>query len=242
MGTVSVVGDARVLTGLAPAGSGARVLVVDDEEAIRSLLGLALAAEGLEIDLAGTAADGLRRALSGAYDLVILDLLMPGMDGFTVLRRLMRDRPDQPVLILSGLADVRCKVDCFDLGARDYLTKPFSVEELLARVRNQLRGDTRERLIRAGQLTLHLGRMAADIGGGPLPLTRLEFLVLKELMEHAGQPVPHDQLLESVWGYDKGLRSNVVRVCVLRLRSKIGDHLIKTVRGEGYQLTAAAVT
>ena len=213
-----------------------RILVIDDEEAIRSALSRALAAEGLLIDLAETASDGLERALEEAYDLVILDLLMPGTDGFSVLRQLLRDRPGQTVLVLSCLADVRHKVDCFDLGARDYLTKPFSLAELLARVRNQLRGDGFERVIRAGEITLHVGRMEADMGHGPLPLTRLEFLVLKELMEHAGQAVSKGRLLESVWGYDFDPGSNIVGVCVRRLRAKIGEHLIKTVRGEGYQL------
>jgi DNA-binding response OmpR family regulator len=133
---------------------------------------------------------------------------------------------------------VRSKVDCFDLGARDYLTKPFSLDELLARVRNQLRGGGFERVIRAGEITLHVGRMEADLGDGPLPLTRLEFLVLKELMQHAGQAVSKGQLLESVWGYAFDPGSNIVGVCVRRLRAKIGDGLIKTVRGEGYQLAA----
>jgi len=124
-----------------PPGSGARprVLVIDDEEAIRSALGRALAAEGLLTDLAETAAGGLSRARAEVYDLVVLDLLMPGTDGFAVLRQLLRDRPGQTVLVLSCLADVRYKVDCFDLRARDYLTKPFSLDELLARVRNQQR-------------------------------------------------------------------------------------------------------
>src|SRR6478672_11198544 len=146
----------------APPASAARprVLVIDDEDAIRSALGRALAAEGLVIDLAETAADGLSRARAEVYDLVILDLLMPGTDGFAVLRHLLRDRPGQTVMVLSCLADVRHKVDCFDLGARDYLTKPFSLDELLARVRNQLRGF--DRVIRAGEITLHVGRMEAD--------------------------------------------------------------------------------
>jgi DNA-binding response OmpR family regulator len=216
--------------------STARILIVDDEEVIRSVLHRALAGEGLTTDLAENAPDGLRLALAGAYDLVILDLLLPGMDGFSMLRQLLRDRPGQTVMVLSCLADVRYKVACFDLGARDYLTKPFSLEELLARVRNQLRGDGFERVIRAGKISLHVGRMQVDIGDGPVPLTRLEFLVLKELMEHADQSVSRDQLLESVWGYDFKPDSNIVGVCVRRLRSKIGDQLIRTVRGEGYQL------
>ena len=140
------------------------------------------------------------------------------------------------MLVLSCLDDVTTKVTCLDLGAHDYLTKPFSLDELLARVRNQLRGF--DRVIRAGEITLHVGRMEADIGQGPLPLTRLEFLVLKELMEHAGQTLSKGQLLESVWGYDFDPGSNVVDVCVRRLRSKLSFDLIKTVRGAGYQLAS----
>jgi DNA-binding response OmpR family regulator len=230
-----VSGDAEPQASLA---ARARVLVVDDEEAIRIGLSRALAAEGLAIDLAETGAEGLARALAEHYDLVILDLLMPTLDGRSVLRELLRERPGQAVLVLSCLADVRSKVDCFELGARDYLTKPFSLAELIARIRNQLRGDPFDRVIRAGDLRLHVGRMEADIGQGPMPLTRLEFLVLKELMEHAGQSVSKGQLLASVWGYEFEPGSNIVGVCVRRLRSKFGDQLIKTVRGEGYQLAA----
>ena len=218
--------------------AGPRVLLIDDEEAIRSGLSRALSAEGLAIELAETGPEGLRRALGERYDLVILDLLLPHMDGQAVLRQLLRDKPGQVVMVLSCLADVQSKVDCFELGARDYLAKPFSLAELIARIRNQLRGDPFERMIRVGNLKLHLGRMEADIGRGPTPLTRLEFLVLRELMEHAGQSVSKGQLLASVWGYEFEPGSNIVGVCVRRLRSKFGDQLIKTVRGEGYQLAA----
>jgi two-component system copper resistance phosphate regulon response regulator CusR len=216
----------------------ARILLVDDEQAIRSALRRALAAEGYAIDSAETGSDGLRRALAETYDLVILDLLMPSMDGRTVLRQLLLDRPSQAILVLSALADVRSKVDCLEFGARDYLTKPFSLDELLARVHTQLRVDGHGAVIKVGGLKLDAGRMEADIGHGPLPLTRLEFLLLRELMEHAGQSVPKGHLLASVWGYDFRPGSNVVDVCVRRLRSKIGDRLIKTVRGEGYELAA----
>jgi DNA-binding response OmpR family regulator len=214
----------------------ARVLVIDDEEPIRSAVSRALESEGLGTELAEDGSEGLNRVLAGAYDLIILDLLMPDPDGRTVLRQVMRDRPGQAVLVLSCLDDVRSKVDCLDLGARDYLTKPFSLAELLARVRNQLRIDGFDRTIRAGNLRLHIGRMEADAGRGPVRLTRLEFMVLKELMEHAGQPVPKSQLLASVWGYNFQPGSNIVGVCVRRLRSKFGDQFITTVRGEGYLL------
>jgi DNA-binding response OmpR family regulator len=237
MGSIPVFAAPGAEEGAAPGGPP-RVLLIDDEEPIRVGVGRALAAEGLAIDLAASGQEGLRRAGAERYDLVILDLLMPSMDGRDVLRQLVRDQPGRAVLILSCLADVRCKVDCFELGARDYLAKPFSLAELIARVRNQLRGDPLDRMIRVGGLKLHIGRMEADIGRGPTPLTRLEFLVLRELMEHAGQSVSKGQLLASVWGYEFEPGSNIVGVCVRRLRSKFGDQLIKTVRGEGYQLAA----
>jgi two-component system, OmpR family, response regulator len=220
----------------------ARILVADDEPGIRSFIGRALDAAGYAADFAGTGAEALRRARGGHYDLVILDLLMPDMAGQVILEQLLAARPDQAVLVLSCLADVAAKVDCLERGAQDYLTKPFSLAELLARVRVRLRGpaeiahDRAGELIRAGDLTLDVGRLVADIGTGPVPLTRLEFLLLRELAEHPGQSVPKGQLLASVWGYDFDPGSNVVDVCVRRLRSKLGFGLIKTVRGEGYQL------
>ncbi len=138
---------------------------------------------------------------------------------------------------------------CLDLGAQDYLTKPFALDELLARVRVQLRADHGEhdgsdhaaagrRSIRAGQLMLDLGRLQADAGLGPVPLTRLEVMLLRELMEHSGESVPKGMLLASVWGIDFDPGSNVVDVCVRRLRSKLGFDLIETVRGAGYRLAS----
>src|SRR5579875_3198467 len=125
-----------------------------------------------------------------------------------------------------------------DLGAHDCLAKPFSLAGLLARVRVQRRGDGRPRdeIIRAGDLVLDVGRLEADAGNGPIALTRLEFLLLKALVEHAGQSVAKDQLLATIWGYDFDPGSNVVDVCVRRLRGKLGFDLIRTVRGAGYQL------
>jgi DNA-binding response OmpR family regulator len=220
--------------------TAARLLVVDDEPQIREFITRALTAAGYAIDFAVNGKDGLRQASTGDYDLVILDLVMPDLDGRDILTRLRRERPEQAVLVLSCLADVTTKVDCLELGAQDYLTKPFSLAELLARVRVRLRDDGHPltEVLRAGDLVLDFGRLEANIGHGPVPLTRLEFLLLRELMEHVGQSVPKGQLLASVWGYDFDPGSNVVDVCVRRLRSKLGFDLIKTVRGEGYQLTA----
>jgi two-component system, OmpR family, response regulator len=241
-----------------------RILIVDDEPKIRSFVGRALSAAGYSTEFAASGAEGLKSALSGHYDLVILDLVMPDLDGRQVLGRLLRAHPGQAVIVLSCVADVAAKVDCLERGAQDYLTKPFSLAELLARVRVRvrLRGDAFPdaaaepvshapppeeapgalgapgELIRAGGVTLDTGRLVADIGHGPVPLTRLEFLLLRELAEHAGQSVPKVRLLATVWGYDFDPGSNVVDVCVRRVRSKLGFDLIKTVRGEGYQLAA----
>jgi two-component system, OmpR family, response regulator len=224
-----------------------RILIVDDEPNIRSFIGRALSAAGYLTGFAGSGADGLRHALDEHYDLVILDLVMPDIDGCSVLDQLLRARPDQTVMVLSCVADVATKVDCLERGARDYLTKPFSLAELLVRIRVRLREDAHLRgearpgeaageIVRAGNLTLDVARLVADVGQGPVPLTRLEFLLLRELAEHYGQSVPKGRLLASVWGYDFDPGSNVVDVCVRRLRTKLGFGLIKTVRGEGYQL------
>src|SRR5689334_19723077 len=225
-----------------------RILIVDDEPNIRSFIGRALSAAGYLTGFAGSGSEGLRHALDEHYDLVILDLVMPDMDGCSVLDQLLRARPDQTVMVVSCVADVATKVDCLERGARDYLTKPFSLAELLVRIRVRLREDAHLRaesarpgegageIVRAGNLTLDVARLVADIGNGPVPLTRLEFLLLRELAEHCGQSVSKGRLLASVWGYDFDPGSNVVDVCVRRLRSKLGFGLIKTVRGEGYQL------
>lgn len=218
--------------------AGQRILLVDDEPKIQGFVAHALSVAGYAIDCAGAGGDAVRLARTGEYGLVILDLVMPDMDGRAVLAELIRAHPEQPVLVLSCLDDVTTKVACLDLGAHDYLTKPFSLDELLARVRVQLRDDPRHEMLRAGELILDVGRLQADIGAGPIPLTRLEFLLLRELMEHAGQSVRKDELLASIWGYDFDPGSNVVDVCVRRLRSKLGFELIKTVRGAGYQLAS----
>jgi two-component system, OmpR family, response regulator len=240
-----------------------RILIVDDEPKIRSFIGRALAAAGYATESADSGGEGLRRALAARYDLVILDLVMPDLDGRQVLGTLLAEHPDQAVIVLSCVADVAAKVDCLERGAQDYLTKPFSLAELLARVRVRLRDEAHLReahppadgraagegqshgdghphaeVIKAGDVMLDVARLVADIGHGPVPLTRLEFLLLRELAEHVGQSVPKGELLATVWGYDFDPGSNVVDVCVRRLRSKLGFDLIKTVRGEGYQLVA----
>lgn len=217
-----------------------RILVVDDEPRIRDFISRALVTAGFEVDHASTGAEALELAASGDYDLIILDLIMPDLDGRRVLGQLRRQHPEQPVMVLSCLADVTTKVGCLELGAQDYLTKPFSLAELLARIKVRLREETHvvNEQLKAGDLVLDVGRLEADNGHGPVALTRLEFLLLRELMDHVGQSVGKGQLLASVWGYDFDPGSNVVDVCVRRLRCKLGFELIKTVRGEGYRLAS----
>jgi DNA-binding response OmpR family regulator len=221
---------------------GPRILLVEDEPRIRDFITRALVTAGYAVAAARGGTEGLRMAHAADYDLVILDLIMPDLDGRIVLAELLKERREQAVLVLSCLADVTTKVDCLELGAQDYLTKPFSLAELLARVRVRvrLRGDAHlvNEVLKAGDLVLDVGRLEANIGQGPVALTRLEFLLLRELMEHPGQSVGKGQLLATVWGYDFDPGSNVVDVCVRRLRSKLGFELIKTVRGEGYRLAS----
>src|SRR6204780_3486680 len=162
-----------------------RILIVDDEPKIRSFIGRALTAAGYETEFAGSGADALRSYAAARYDLVILDLVITDMDGRQVLGELLSARPDQAVIVLSCVADVAAKVDLLERGAHDYLTKPFSLAELLARVRVQLRSE----VIRAGAVTLDVAKLVADIGEGPVHLTRLEFLLLRELAEHTGHAV-----------------------------------------------------
>jgi two-component system OmpR family response regulator len=224
-------------------GSRPRILVVDDEPEIRDFIIRALVADGYVADAACDGADGLRQTAARGYALIILDLVMPRTDGRTMLTALHQDRPEQAVIVLSCVSDVATKVSCLDLGAKDYLTKPFALAELLARVRVQLRGEhghdhQLHEVLRAGQVVLDLGRLQADSGVGPVALTRLEVMVLRELMEHPGQSVAKDQLLATVWGIDFDPGSNVVDVCIRRLRSKLGFDLIETVRGAGYRLAA----
>jgi DNA-binding response OmpR family regulator len=223
-----------------PAGPAVRrILLIAGEPAIHSLITPALSTAGYAIECAWTGTGGLQRASEHDYHLVILDLAAPDLDGRAVLKGLLTARPGLAVLVLSCLADVTAKVEFLELGAQDYVTKPFALDELVARVRVQLRGGAARHgeVIRTGGLTLDLWRLQADSGHGPVPLTRLEFMLLRELMEHPGESVPKGRLLASIWGYDFDPHSNVVDVCVRRLRTKLGFELIKTVRGEGYQLT-----
>jgi two-component system, OmpR family, copper resistance phosphate regulon response regulator CusR len=213
-----------------------RVLIADDEQRIRQVLGRILRAHGIATDSAANGKDAVAMALTGCYDLVILDLLMPGQDGFTALRHIMRRRPDQAVLVLSCLSDPESKMASLGLGADDYVPKPFHVGELVARVQARLRAAARQGapLLSCGPLTLDVLRREANSGTGPVPLTSREFQLLWELMHRPGTVVSKDDLLARVWGEVPESVSNVVDAYVRRLRSRLGPDVITTVRGEGY--------
>jgi len=219
-----------------------RILVVEDEGRIRSFLARALVAEGFGVDVAVDGEQGTDLALAGSYDLVILDLLLPGRSGLEMLRELQRHQPDMPVLVLSARGDLQTKLRSFELGAVDYVPKPFSLDELLARVRVQLR---RGRFVqdgaelRLGKLVLDLAGRQARVGDTVADLSDREFRLLQFLMLHGGQVVSRQRLLAEVWGYDFDPRSNVVEVCVRRLRRRLGPEApIETVRNAGYRAAA----
>jgi len=224
-----------------PVASSGRVLLIDDEVRILNFVSRALRSEGFVVDTAGDGTLGLEMANSCSYDVIVLDLLMPGMDGSTVLRRIIEGRADQPVIVLSALGDPDSKVGCLDLGADDYLTKPFSLDELIARIRARIRAAARTTLTRmtAGRVVLDVVRRAVDTGGGEVLLAEREFLLLQEFMKNAGRTVSKERLLSAVWGYHFDPGTNVVDVYVRRLRTKLGTELIQTVRGEGYRLDAS---
>ena len=213
-----------------------RILVIDDEPRILNFVGRGLRGEGFLVDVCAGGADGLRQALAKRYDLVILDLLMPGLDGTAVLRSILAKKPQQSVIVLSALATTTSKVTALQLGAEDYLVKPFAFDELLARVHARLRSAARSaptQLV-SSRLTLDVVRREADSGSGPVPLADREFLLLRELMRSAGRTVSKERLLAAVWGYHFSPESNVLDVYVGRLRAKLGPRSVVTLRGRGY--------
>jgi two-component system, OmpR family, response regulator len=220
-----------------------RLLVIEDEPRILGFLARGMEAEGFTVDAAENGAEGLERALRSAYDVVLLDLLLPGIDGLSILRELQRRRPGLPVVIVSARSDLQTKLRGFGLGASDYVSKPFSFDELVARVRVHSRRRAprnNDGLVHAGALTLDLARRQARVGELVADLSDREFRVLHHLVEHAGEVVSRERLLSQVWGYHFDPGSNVVDVCVRRLRKKLGPgELIETVRHAGYRLGAS---
>jgi two-component system, OmpR family, response regulator len=220
-----------------------RILVVEDEPRILAFVARGLEREGFSVDVATDGVEALRSARSERYDVVVLDLLLPRIDGLAVLRDLRQHQPDLPVLILSARSDLPTKLRGFELGAHDFLVKPFSLDELIARIRVHLKHATGlldDHVVRAGLLDLDLARRQARVGEVVADLSDREFRLLRELALHAGEVISRERLLAQVWGYHFDPRSNVVEVCMRRLRKKLGDDApIETVRHAGYRLTAA---
>ncbi len=218
------------------------VLIIEDEARILSFLARGLEADGLSAECVDDGRQGLERARRGGYDLLILDLGLPGMSGLDVLAELQRADVDVPVLILSARSDLPTKLRGFELGATDYLSKPFSLDELIARVQAQLRRGhgahgNHEHVLRVGALTLDLSRRQARIGGRVVDLSDREFRLLHELAEHPEEVLSRERLLANVWGYHFDSKSNVVEICIRRLRTKLGpDAPIQTVRQASYRL------
>jgi DNA-binding response OmpR family regulator len=215
-----------------------RILLVEDEPRIASFVKRGLEAEGFVVEHARDGLDGVERAASMQPDLVVLDLILPRLSGEQVLKRLRQDDPATPVIVLTAKDDVTDRVANLEAGADDYVTKPFSFSELLARIRARLRGTGQiaSTTLRLGDLTLDVLRREAHYRDRRVELSSREMALLETLMRHPGQVLSQAQLLDRVWGYDHEPGSNVVEVYVGYLRRKIDAQLIETVRGVGYRL------
>jgi two-component system, OmpR family, response regulator MprA len=220
-----------------------KILVVDDERAVRDSLRRALELEGYDVELASDGDEALHRLGSnGEPDAVILDVLMPGTDGLEVCRRLRRDGRRVPILMLTARDEVENRVAGLDAGADDYVTKPFALDELLARVRALLRRTTTGsgEVLRFGDLELDPGTREVRRAGEPIELTRTEFSLLELFMLNPRQVLTRSIIFERVWGYDFGFSSNSLDVYIgyLRRKTEAGGQprLIQTVRGVGYAL------
>lgn len=220
----------------------AGLLVVEDEERISRFVRRALEGDGHTVQTASTGTSGLALATRDEFDLVVLDLMLPGMSGTKVLDHLLAVRPSQRVLVLSAVAEIEARVRVLELGAVDFLAKPFDVTELLARVRARLRDAPRRaesHCLEIGRVRLDTRRRQVEVHGRKLTLSEREFSLLRHLMGRAGEVCTRQELLSDVWGYSFDPGSNVVDVYIGRLRGKLpGDH-IETVRSVGYSFLAA---
>jgi DNA-binding response OmpR family regulator len=219
-----------------------RILVVEDERKVLSFIKKGLEDETYEVDTAADGITGEALAREGDYDLVVLDLMLPGRDGREVCRNLRAGGVKTPVLILTALADLQDKVDGLDRGADDYMTKPFAFEEFLARVRALLRRGPAADVVplHFRDLVLDRANFRARRGGRDIQLTHREYSLLEYLLRHPGQVLSRQVLAAHVWGHDFDADSNVIDVTVSHLRAKVdrgfGPEIIHTVRGFGYVL------
>ena len=214
------------------------ILIIEDEAKIARFVQLELEHEGYSVKHCADGREGLETALAKDFNLIILDLMLPGLSGIEVLRRL-RQAKDTPVIILTARDQIMDKVSGLDIGANDYMTKPFQIEELLARMRVLLRKKTSSsRTLEVGKIKLALDSYEVSCDGTPIDITKKEFDLLAYLMENKNVVISREQALDAVWGYDFYGNTNVVDVYVRYIRSKIDDvfgvKLIQTVRGAGY--------
>ncbi len=231
-----------------PGRSELRILVVEDEAAIADGLKVVLASDGHAVDIVGDGLEALRWVDTYRYDLVILDVLLPSLDGFEVCRRLRAARFTAPILMLTARDSIEDRVNGLDQGADDYLAKPFAVAELRARLRALRRrlGTERAASISVGDLVLLPAEMRVTRSGREILLTTREFALLELLASNAGQLFTQDRLLDALWNADFVAESNVVEVYIRSLRRKVDEGrrngLIETVRGSGYRLRSAPDT
>ena len=219
-----------------------RILVVEDERTLAGFIAQALAAEGYAVTAVHDGERGEREALAGDYALVLLDLTLPGKGGLEVLDAVRARKPELPVIVITARGAIEHRVEGLDRGANDYVTKPFSLEELLARVRAQLRGTTQREasVLEAGSIRLDLRTRRVERDGRDVKLTAREFELLAYLARHPDQVLSREQILNAVWGFDFDPGTKVLEVYVGYLRRKLGDDdaagPIETVRNVGYRL------
>ena len=220
-----------------------RILLVEDEEKLARMVELELRYEGYEVEKAFDGRTGLDRALTWEFDLILLDIMLPALSGMEVLRRLRTER-QTPVILLTARDAVVDKVSGLDAGADDYVTKPFAIEELLARIRAALRkhpaAPAEAPKLTCGPLSMDVERHEVSVSGTPVELTRREFDLLRYLLENKEKVISRESLLDNVWGFDFAGETNAVDVYIRFLRSKLderfGVKLIHTVRGVGYAI------
>lgn len=218
-----------------------KILVVEDEAGISSFIAQGLAEEGMEAVVAATGSAAVEQVLESEFDLVILDIGLPDMDGFEVLKQIRGQDASMPVIILTARSSVEDTVAGLEGGADDYMPKPFRFEELVARIKLRIKqsgggSDKPSHIIQVGNLELDTRRRQAVVDSKPVELSSREFTMLRAFMEHPDQVLSRSQLLEMVWGYGFDPGSNVIDVYVRYLRRKIGAKRIVTVRGMGYRL------
>jgi len=221
-----------------------RILVIEDEKRIADFVGRGLESSGYSVELADTGEAALEKLHSADYDLVILDLMLPDMDGISILEKLRARKSSPPVLILSARSTLDDRVKGLELGADDYLIKPFAFMELLARVKALLRrGQAMPERLQVGDLVLDCLRRKVNRGGETIDLAPKEFSILEFLMRNRGRPMSRTMIVEHVWEMDYDGLTNIVDVYIRHLRSKVDDpypvKLIQTVRGVGYMVGAS---